>query len=488
MSQDSPKFQLSNWEIVSVNPIDKTWSWKDYFCFWANTTQSLIAFSLIASLYILYDLNIIIVFSGSIFAGLIVYFFSNLIGKPSSKHGIPFVVFLRTSIGLNGARYFGILRGFVGIFFFGVQTYFISKSIGYLIRISLFSIDSSFLEHEYLLLFFMGLNLIDWISLLFTLLFQYYLFSKGHKFMKYFINFSGLLVYFGILFFFIILFAEYNQQLQDSFFEILEFENIFVENNIVPFLTITSTMFAYYSIVILNFGDFSRYAKNEKELNKGNLTLLLNLIIFSFLAIFITLGSDIVINKELAEPNRFLTNPTDIIGKINNTYLTVTCLLFILLASLSSNLIANYVPSQNTLINFFPAKLGLKSAGIIIIILGLVIGSLWLTFISQLGILSFVDTLGSFFGPLFGLIICDYYFIKNKKIINKDIFSSNKDGAYYYSNGWHIKALYAVFIGFIFSAATIWNSNLNFLQSYSWIIGAVVSFIIYFLLVPKNNE
>ena len=109
------------------------------------------------------------------------------------------------------------------------------KSIGYLIRISLFSIDSSFLEHEYLLLFFMGLNLIDWISLLFTLLFQYYLFSKGHKFMKYFINFSGLLVYFGILFFFIILFAEYNQQLQDSFFEILEFENIFVENNIVPF-------------------------------------------------------------------------------------------------------------------------------------------------------------------------------------------------------------------------------------------------------------
>ena len=240
--------------------------------------------------------------------------------------------------------------------------------------------------------------------------------------------------------------------------------------------------------MILNFGDFSRYAKNEKELNKGNLTLLLNLIIFSFLAIFITLGSDIVINKELAEPNRFLTNPTDIIGKINNTYLTVTCLLFILLASLSSNLIANYVPSQNTLINFFPAKLGLKSAGIIIIILGLVIGSLWLTFISQLGILSFIDTLGSFFGPLFGLIICDYYFIKNKKIINKDIFSSNKDGAYYYSNGWHIKGLYAVLIGFIFSAATIWNSNLNFLQSYSWIIGAVVSFIIYFLLVPKNNE
>ena len=38
--------------------------------------------------------------------------------------------------------------------------------------------------------------------------------------------------------------------------------------------------------------------------------------------------------------NRILTNPTDIIGKINNTYLTVTCLIFIFIASLSSNLIA----------------------------------------------------------------------------------------------------------------------------------------------------
>ena len=141
-------------------------------------TQSLIAFSLIASLYLLYDLNILIVFVGSLIAGLLVYLFSNLIGKLSTKHGIPFVVFLRTSLGINGARYFGMIRGLVGIFFFGVQTFFISKSLGYLIRISLFSIDANLLQSDYFLLFFMGLNLIDWISLLFTLLFQFFLFSK----------------------------------------------------------------------------------------------------------------------------------------------------------------------------------------------------------------------------------------------------------------------------------------------------------------------
>ena len=30
----------------------------------------------------------------------------------------------------------------------------------------------------------------------------------------------------------------------------------------------------------------------------------------------------------------------------------------------------------------------------------------------------------------------------NKEIVNKDIFSSNSEGTYYYSNGWQIKSIY----------------------------------------------
>ena len=141
MIQQNEKNSLINWDLVSVNPNDKNWTWSDMFCFWAINIQSLIGFSLIASLYIIYDLNFFIVFSGSLFASLLVYFFSNLIGNLSQKHGIPFVVFLRTSMGLSAAKYFGMLRGLIGIFFFGVQTFFISKSIVYLIRITLFNID-----------------------------------------------------------------------------------------------------------------------------------------------------------------------------------------------------------------------------------------------------------------------------------------------------------------------------------------------------------
>ena len=82
-------------------------------------------------------------------------------------------------------------------------------------------------------------------------------------------------------------------------------------------------------------------------------------------------------------------------------------------------------------------------------------------------------------------MIVDYYLIKNKEIINKDIFSSSKSGTYFYSNGWHIKAAYSLIIGFIFSASTIWNVNLMFLHSFSWIIGATVSSITYYLLANR---
>ena len=485
MIQENEKFQLTNWEIVSVNPVDKNWDWKDFFCFWAVNIQSIIGFSLIASLYIVYDLNFFIVLSASLFASLLVYFFSNLIGNLSQKHGIPFVVFLRTSMGLSAAKYFGMLRGLIGIFFFGVQTFFISKSIVYLIRITLFNIDPNLLDKEIFLTFFMALNLIDWFALLFTFLIQYLLFSKDQHLTKKLIKFSGIFVYFGLILFLIMIFSEHGTAVINEFNKMIDTNIIIEKNSILQFISVTGTMFAFFSIVILNFGDFSRYAKNQKELNIGNLTLIFNLILFSLLSVLITLGADIILNSNLTEAGKLLTNPTDIIGKFNNTYLTIVALFFILVASMSTNLIANYIPSQNTLLNFLPNKLTLKSSGFIIFFISLFIAVFWLPLLSQIGILSFVDTIGAFFGPIFGLMICDYYLVKKKVIVNKDIFSSKPESSYMYSNGWHIKAVYSVLIGFLFSASTIWNIDLRFLQSYSWIIGAFMSYITYYLLASR---
>ena len=180
-----------------------------------------------------------------------------------------------------------------------------------------------------------------------------------------------------------------------------------------------------------------------------------------------------------------MTNPKDIIGKIDNLLITNLVLILIIIASASTNLIANFVPSQYTLINLIPSSLSIKSAGTIIVILGSVIGIFWLTYLGQIGILSFIDTFGAFFGSFFGIIIADFYFIQKGTLNNKDIYSLENDGSYYYSGGWHIKGVYSLILGFIFSSSTIWNSNLMFLQSYSFIISALVSGFVYYLLAEK---
>ena len=485
MNQPKVKYSLSNWDLITVNPNYKTWNWKDLFCFWGVNIQSIIAFSLIASLYIVYDLNTFVVFFGTILGSFLVYIFSNLIGKPSQKFGLPFVVLLRSSLGFNGAKYLGLLRALVGIFMFGVQTYIISKAFGYLIRILIFTIDSSLLSKDIFSFFLIGIDFIDWVSFSAVIIFQTLMFSVGINFNKRLINYSAITVYLGmIIFFFGVLLSDVKLTSQ-AFVELLDYKNLLYSENIFALLSVAGAIFTYFSIIIVSFGDFSRYVKNESELKKGNLSLIANLIIFSFFSVFIVIGSDVFLNLRFLDLSSILTNPTDIVGKFDNTSITVIAIFFIIISSASTNLVANFIPSQYSLINFLPNSLNLKSASYLILIASFLVGIFWLTVLSQIGVLSFVDTLSSFFGPLFGVMIADYYLINSKSISNKDIYSTEAKSIYYFSKGWHIKGLYSMLIGFIFSASSIWNPNLMFLQSFAWIIGAIISLITYYLLTKK---
>ena len=485
MNQPKVKYSLSNWDLASVNPNYKTWNWKDLFCFWGANVQSLIGFSLIASLYLMYNLNAFVVFFGTILGSFFVYLFSNIIGKPSQKFGLPFAVLLRSSLGFNGAKFFGLIRSLVGIFLFGIQTYFLSKIFVYLIRILLFTIDESILHQNLFIFYYFGLNIIDWSAIFIAIIFQTLLFSLGIQYNKKLINYSAITVYVGMIFFFFVVFLSDVKITASAFSNIISLDNFLDINNLAPLFTVAGAIFAYFSILIISFGDFSRYVKNDKDLRKGNFSLIINLIIFSFFSVFIVTGSDIFLNQKFSDLDRIFTNPTDIIGKFDNLQITIIALFFIVIASASTNLVANYIPSQYSLINFAPTKLTLRSASYIISFFGLLISVFWLTILSQIGILSFIDTFGAFFGPLFGLIVADYYLIQKENLSNKDLYSNDKESSYYYSSGWHIKGIYSLVIGFIFSASTIWNINLMFLQSYAWIIGAFVSWITYYLLAKK---
>ena len=143
----------------------------------------------------MYSLNVIVVFFGIILGSFFVYLFSNAIGKPSQKFGLPFAVLLRSSLGFNGAKLFGLIRSLVGIFLFGIQTYFLSKILVYLIRITIFSIDNSLLEQEIFIIFYFGLNIIDWFAIVITIVLQTLFFTVGMQYNKKIINFSAMTVY-----------------------------------------------------------------------------------------------------------------------------------------------------------------------------------------------------------------------------------------------------------------------------------------------------
>ena len=44
-------------------------------------------------------------------------------------------------------------------------------------------------------------------------------------------------------------------------------------------------------------------------------------------------------------------------------------------------------------------------------------------------------------------MISDFYFIQKSKINNKDIYSLENNGIYYYTGGWHIKGVYSAILG-----------------------------------------
>ena len=109
---------------------------------------------------------------------------------------------------------------------FGVQTYFLSKAFGYLIRILIFSIDSSLLNKDIFLVFILGIDIIDWISFTAVIIFQTLMFSVGINLIRRLINYSAITVYGGmIIFFFGVLLSDVKLTSQ-AFYELLDYKNL----------------------------------------------------------------------------------------------------------------------------------------------------------------------------------------------------------------------------------------------------------------------
>ena len=97
--------KLYNVDLAPTPKGKKNWGWFEIFNVWANDVQSLFGYTLAASLFLASGLNGWAVFLALILAGFFIMWLVNLSGKPSVKHGIPYPVFARVSMGVIGANF-----------------------------------------------------------------------------------------------------------------------------------------------------------------------------------------------------------------------------------------------------------------------------------------------------------------------------------------------------------------------------------------------
>ena len=122
--------------------------------------------------------------------------------------------------------FLALLEALVGIFLFGIQTYFLSKIFVYLIRILLFTIDESILHQNIFIFYYFGLNIIDWSAIFIAIIFQTLLFNVGIQYNKKLINYSAITVYVGMICFFFVVFLSDVKINCSGFFKYYKFRQL----------------------------------------------------------------------------------------------------------------------------------------------------------------------------------------------------------------------------------------------------------------------
>ena len=478
--------KLYNSDLAPTPSNKKNWGWFEIFNVWANDVQSLFGYTLAASLFLASGLNGWSVFLALILAGFFIMWLVNLSGKPSVKHGIPYPVFARVSMGVFGANFPAMARGLVAMFWYGAQTYAASTAVALLLT-TLFGASGG---GE-----FLGMSSTMWVSFVFVSVFQIYLFWQGVDLIRRFLNFAGPAVYVVMLVLMIAIWAKAGGGLLSEVGNIFSggtrtggFEGL---GDFGAFLAVFSIMVGYFAAVVINFGDFARFVKNENEMKKGNLWGLVgNVIFFSFITLMITGGTIAVFGEYVAQP-------TDMVAKVDNVLLTIIAAFAFFAATVGINMVANFIPPAYDLANLIPSKINFRTGGLITAICGFIVGGLWVSVITQMGMFPFVNTLGAILAPVFGIMITDYYIIKQQKLKVDDLFTDKPNGKYHYNGGFNQKGMIAWILSGYIAVGSVWPNilpgalgdffaNLGGGGGYSWMIGAALGAIVHLAISNKK--
>lgn len=243
-----------------------------------------------------------------------------------------------------------------------------------------------------------------------------------------------------------------------------------------------TAMVGFWATMSISIADITRYAATQKDQVAGQfIGLPATMMLYSFVGIFVTCAA--VINfKDILIADDAPWDPVSLIARFKNPVVVIVAQIFMLIATLSTNIAANVIAPSNAFSNLWPKKISFRTGGMITGILGILIMPWWL--LNEIsGFLIFVSGL---LGPVLGILIADYYVLRKKNLALEELYK--KEGIYSYNKtGFNKAAMIALFSGVFLALIGYWVPAMSFLYSLSWFTGFIISFVLYIVLMKKNN-
>jgi NCS1 family nucleobase:cation symporter-1 len=229
---------------------------------------------------------------------------------------------------------------------------------------------------------------------------------------------------------------------------------------------------ATWFTLILNFADYARFTKTENGMKTGNrLGLPLNYAAFALASVLTSIGSLIVFGKAISDP-------VELITFIDNPIVTIVGAIAFILATLGINVVGNFVSAAYDISNVAPDKISFRRGGLISGIIAVVILP-WHLYSSPVVINYFLGGLAAFLAPLVGIILVDYYRVRNEQIDVPSLYSSDPASKYYYHKGFNLKAIAAFLPSAGLSCVLALVPTFALVAPFSWIVGLILSAWLY---------
>ena len=460
--------RLYNSDLAPTTREGRHWSAYSIFALWANDVHSLGNYVWAIGLFSL-GMSGGAILGSLAFGALFLFLLLTLSGFMGEKTGVPFPVMSRITFGIHGAQIPALLRGGVAIAWFGIQTYLASQVLQVVI-IALAPGATALQQGS-----FLGLSALGWITFLALWVVQSVIVSYGMEMIRKYEAFAGpvILTTFVSLAVWVLVQADFQISWTND--TPLEGGELWLH-----MLGGASAWVAIYGTFVLNFCDFTRGARSKKSIVKGNFWgIPINMLFFG-LVVVVLAGGSFTINGVA------IGSPADVVAAIPNTLLLVLASLALIVLTIAVNLMANFVAPTYALTNLFPKHLNFRKAALLSAVIGLVILP-WNMYNSPVVIGIFLNGLGALLGPLFGIIMVDYWLVKKQRINVPDLYSEHHNGEYHYTGGFNRRAILALVIAGAIALLLTFVPAFQVVSQFSWFLAAGLGALTYSLLADRSG-